>query len=276
VKKMKISIAIANEAPAAYPAIYKKDLFETVRKIIEFGYDGIEWHLRRPCISETVKMEKLCNSLGMAVNAIGTGMACLYDGFTLMHDDPEVRQKAVERLKEFVDMAATLGSTVIIGSMKGKIPPGGDRDTYVRYCIDSLKAVLDYAGGKAVPVVMEVLNRYETNFLNTVEQMDEFVTKAGYTLLKVHIDTFHMNIEEADMYESIIKSGNTLGHVHFADSNRYHPGAGHIDFKSVMRALKEINYQGWIGVECMVRDNADTDSRKAVEFIRSIESELYC
>jgi sugar phosphate isomerase/epimerase len=267
---MKISIAIAPGAPEGYPAIYKKDLRENVRKAKDFGYDGLEWHLRRPDSRETEEMQKLFDSLDMQVNAVGTGMSCLYDGLTLMHPDEEVRSQAVSRLKEFVDMAQTLQSTVIIGSMKGKVPPDGDQDVYREYCAESLKGILEYAGNKNVPVVLEVLNRYETNFLNTAQQMDQFIKSIGSKLLKTHIDTFHMNIEEADLYESILRCRDTLGHIHFADSNRYRPGAGHLDFKAVMRGLKEAGYVSWIGLECHAGAEPDADAQQALEYIRSI------
>lgn len=178
--------------------------------------------------------------------------------------------QAVVRLREFIDMAADLGCTVIIGSMKGRIAAEEDREVYVKYCFDSLKAVLDYAGMKNVPVVLEVLNRYETNFLNTADQMNSFLEQAGSPLLKAHIDTFHMNIEEANLYESILKCRRTLGHVHFADSNRYHPGAGHIDFKSVIQALRDIDYEGWIAIECLSNIDPDTSAQRAVKYLNEV------
>jgi len=270
VSEMKISLAIAEDAPVAYPAIYKKDLFENMKKAKDFGYDGIEWHLRQPDKRKIEKMHTYISSLSMKVNAVGTGMSCLYDGLTLMHEDGDIRRQAVERLREFTDMAAELGSMVIIGSIKGKIPPGGDRDLYEKYCIESLKAVLDYAGQKGVTVLLEVLNRYETNFLNTAEEAHEFITRIGNPLLKMHIDTFHMNIEEAILSESILSCKETLGHMHFADSNRYQPGTGHIDFKAVLQALEKINYQGWIGVECLAMSDPDMAAEDAVKYIRSV------
>lgn len=267
---MKISIAVSGKAPAAYPAIYKTSLFENVCKAHDLGYDGIEWHLRRPEQREIEAMQQLLATLNFKVNALGTGMACLYDGLTLMDPVPAVRIQAIERLKEFIDMAAALDCMVIIGSMKGKIPVGAAPDVFEKYCIDSLKPVLEYAENRRVTVVLEVINRYESNFLNTIEQMDSFIGKLDYPALKSHIDTFHMNIEEADLYQSIIAGRKHLGHVHFADSNRYWPGAGHLDFKQVMNALREINYQEWIAVECHAKSDPDLAAQQAVQYIHSI------
>ena len=266
---MKIALAMADTAPGGYPAIYKKNIYEAAQKAHDMGYDGIEWHLRRPDTAETEKMQTLLQKLGMQVDGLGTGMACLYDGLMLMHPEKDVRTKAVERLKEFTDMAAALSCMVVIGSIKGKIPPDVDKNTYEGYLMEGLDAVLDYAVKKNVTYLLEALNRYETNFLNTAAQTDAFVRKAGSPLLKTHIDTFHMNIEEADLYQSIV-SCKTLGHVHFADSNRYYPGSGHIDFTQVAQGLKDAGYTGWIAVECLAQEDADAEAQKAVDFIRAL------
>jgi 5-keto-L-gluconate epimerase len=77
--------------------------------------------------------------------------------------------------------------------------------------------------------VLEAINRYETNCLNTADQTLELIKKTGNRSIKVHLDTFHMNIEETNIAESIIRCGASLGHMLFADSNRHYPGAEHID-----------------------------------------------
>jgi len=237
---MKYSIAIAASAPEAYPAIYKGDMRESIRKARGYGYNGIEWHLRKPDPAETEEIGQYCETERMAVSAIGTGMGCVLDGLALAHADADVRMRAVERLKEFIDMARALNSLVIIGSMKGKLPPWEEKQKYLGYLSDGRKEVMDYAEKRETGVVLEVINRYETNLLVNIDQMGEYVQSIGSKRLKLHIDTFHMNIEEADMAESIVKCGGMLGHVHFADSNRWYPGAGHIDFRAVVNALKKI------------------------------------
>lgn len=268
---MKYSIAIAASAPESYPAIYKGDMRESIRKAREYGYSGIEWHLRKSDPAETEEIGRYCEAVQMAVSAIGTGMGCVFDGLTLAHADQEVRVRAVERLKEFIDMARVLNSLVIIGSMKGKLPPGEEKQKYLGYLSDGLKEVMDYAEKRETGVVLEVINRYETNLLTTIDQMQEYVQSIGSQRLKMHIDTFHMNIEEADMEESIEKCGEMLGHVHFADSNRWYPGAGHIDFCAVVNALKKIGYQGDIGIECMPFPEPDVAAKKAIEYLLSVE-----
>jgi sugar phosphate isomerase/epimerase len=267
---MKIALAMADAAPGGYPAIYKKNIFEAAQKAHDMGYDGIEWHLRRPDAADIEKMQTLLQKLNMQVDGLGTGMACLYDGLMLMHPEKDVRKAAVARLREFTDMAAALSCMVVIGSIKGKIPPDADRNTYEGYLMEGLDQVLDYAAKRNVTYLLEALNRYETNILNTAEQTDVFIRKVRSPFLKTHIDTFHMNIEEADLYQSIMKCKETLGHVHFADSSRYYPGSGHIDFTKVAQGLKDAGYAGWIAVECLMQTDAEAEAKKAIDFIRKL------
>jgi sugar phosphate isomerase/epimerase len=263
-------IAIGSYAPAGYPAIYKtEDILENIRKAHNFGYAGIEWHLKAPNNGDIIRVTKLCESLDMPITSIGTGMACAYDGLSLMHTDSEVRMQTVVRLKEFIDMGAQLGSIVIIGSIKGSIPVGGVKEIYEAYLNDNLKIVMDYAEKKNVQVVLEVLNRYECNLLNTAEQMNEFIEKFGSSLLKTHLDTFHMNIEEPNMCESI-SNCKTLGHIHFADSNRMYPGAGHIDFSRIEHELKRKGFQGNIAIECLPYPEPDVAAKKTIEYLKCV------
>jgi 5-keto-L-gluconate epimerase len=266
---MKYSIAIAPQALDGYPAIYRDDLFENVKKAYRFGYAGIEWHLRRPDLREAEKLKRLSEDLRMPVTSIGTGLSCVIDGLTLMHTDREVRIQAVERLKEFIDLGRMLESVMIVGSMKGKIPADEKAEKYRTYLAESLDEILDCAEQKGVTVVLEVLNRYETNLLNTCEQMHEFVQQMKSPRLKTHIDTFHMNIEETDIIKSIEICRDTLGHVHFSDSNRCFPGAGHIDFKPIVQKLGEIGYPGCIAVECLPFPDPDTAAKRAIAHLSS-------
>ena len=268
----KYSIAIGSYAPVGYPAIYKtSDILENIQKAHDLGYAGIEWHLREPNPVDIVQVAKVCNALNMPVTSIGTGMAYAYDGLSLMHPEPDVRTQAVRRLKKFIDMGADLGSTIIIGSMKGRVPVDGDAAAYKAYLKGNLQMVIAYAERKRVTVVLEVLNRYESNLLNTAAQMDAFIKGIGSDLLKTHLDTFHMNIEEFDIGDSI-RNCSTLGHMHYADSNRRYPGAGHIDFVQIEQALKDRGYEGVVGVECLPCPEPDTAAKKTIEHLGHVKS----
>jgi D-psicose/D-tagatose/L-ribulose 3-epimerase len=99
------------------------------------------------------------------------------------------------------------------------------------------------------------LNRFETDFINTCDQALEMIAAVGSPALKVHLDTFHMNIEEKDPGAAIRKVGGLLGHVHCSENDRGTPGTGHVDWKGVFAALRDVNYDGWLVIESFVLGN---------------------
>lgn len=84
------------------------------------------------------------------------------------------------------------------------------------------------------------------------------------------LDTFHMNIEEISFYKVIKQVNKELIHFHVADSNKCAPGMGHINFKEIIDALKEINYNNYIGVEVLPIPNADEAAKKSIEFLKKL------
>ena len=103
---------------------------------------------------------------------------------------------------------------------------------------------------------------------NTAEETLAFINTYGLSNTYVHLDTFHMNIEEADMAKSIRSCGDKLGYIHFADSNRLYPGAGHIDFAPVMKALAETAYAGSLSVECIPLPDSRTAALMGIKAMR--------
>ena len=108
-----------------------------------------------------------------------------------------------------------------------------------------------YAGRRDVLILLEPINRYETDVVNTAEQGAELIEACGCGNVKLLLDTFHMNIEEPSIEDSIRKAGEHLGYIHFADSNRHAPGMGHTAFESILETLTEIGYAGPIVLEIL-------------------------
>ena len=113
----------------------------------------------------------------------------------------------------------------------------------------SVREVAKYAEEKGIVLAIEPINRYETFLVNTAEEGLKFMAEVNSPAVKIHLDVFHMNIEEANPTEAIKRCRKFLVNLHIADSNRTAVGDGHIDFKGIMRALKEINYQGPLTLE---------------------------
>jgi len=120
--------------------------------------------------------------------------------------------------------------------------------------VKNLKALSAYAAKKGVTICVEPLNRFETDFLNTCDQGLRLIKAVGSPALKLHLDTFHMNIEEKDQAASIRKAGKLLGHFHACGSDRGTPGGDHIAWPSIVKALKSVGYKGDVVIESFTTD----------------------
>jgi sugar phosphate isomerase/epimerase len=120
---------------------------------------------------------------------------------------------------------------------------------YVNYVV-GVQRVAERARELGLRLAIEVLNRYESHLLNTSEEAVRFVEEVGARNVGLLLDAYHMNIEEADLGSAIRTAGEQLFLFHAAGSNRQAVGRGHTDFLSVMRALKDIGYDGAIIIEC--------------------------
>jgi sugar phosphate isomerase/epimerase len=206
------------------------------------------------------------NDLRMA--AMGTGAGWLRRKLSLTDPDPHIRMCARDFIGAIIDFAGGFGVPAILGSMQGRVPDGVEREQALAW----LKEALDQLGPRAhaleVPLLYEPLNRYETNLFNTVEDALAFLPTLRTRNLRLLLDLFHMNIEEADIAAAIRRAGTMIGHVHFADTNRRAVGMGHLDVGPVARALEDVGYDGWISAEVRPLPDADAAMKATVESFR--------
>jgi sugar phosphate isomerase/epimerase len=156
-----------------------------------------------------------------------------------------------------------------------------------RWAVEGIRAGGEYAASLGVDVALEPWNRYETYFLNRLEQAVALWQETGLANGGVMGDTFHMNIEEASMVGALRSAGKLLSHVHLADSNRAVAGRGHTDFRPILEALAEIGYDGYLSFEVMAPsgdpmrvpagsgpESFDADTKAAIEHMKAIEAVL--
>ncbi len=121
-------------------------------------------------------------------------------------------------------------------------------------------------------MVIEPLNRYETNFLNTVEETVAFIDSLGCENVGILADTFHMNIEEPNIPQAIAQAGALLWHFHIADSNRWAPGFGHLDFQPIFEELETQEYQGFVSAEIIQKPSFQEAARKTMATLKGFLS----
>ncbi len=267
---MKLSIVLSTQ-PAQFQAVaFKGDFEANVAKIARWGYDGVELAIRDPGLVDGDALLALVRRHGLEVSAIGTGQAWGEEGLSFTDPDPAVRRAAVERIKAHLPFAARAGAVVIIGLIRGVVKPGVQPGHAMSWLVEALRECCRAAAAAGVQLALEPINRYETTLVNNVGQGLDLIGRVGADNLGLLLDTFHMNIEEPSIEESIREAGDRIFHFHVADSNRWYPGAGHLDFGSILAALAATGYQGYVSGEFMPLPDADTAAREAIAYLRAL------
>ncbi|MCD6104049.1 MAG: sugar phosphate isomerase/epimerase [Thermotogaceae bacterium] len=247
---MKLALVISTSDAAFNALAFRGDLLNGLVMAKEIGYSAVEIAIRDPKNLDVPQIERSLQQLNMSVVAVGTGQAFLVEKLNMVDPDKTVRNLTRERLKEHIDFASHFGAFVIIGFIRGN---RRDRDikTVRELFISEMQSLCDYAKSRNVKMVIEPLNRYETDFINTLQEAYEIVSEMRCDNVGILADTFHMNIEEANIEKSLKNISSKLFHFHVADSNRWAPGTGHFDFQTTLSVLKKMGYKGYISVECM-------------------------
>ena len=181
-------------------------------------------------------------------------------------------RRGIAMLEEGVTIAAALGGNYFGGILYGAMAkyPGPLTAKGRQNATDSVKRMADFAAQKGITLGLEVVNRYESNQLNTALQALEMLDKVNAPNVKVHLDTYHMNIEEADFLRPVLACGDRLGYVHIGESHRGYLGTGTIDFPEFFQALGAIDYQGVITFESFSSAVVDDNLSNALSVWRNL------
>lgn len=268
--KLAVAIADANALPSAF--VVFRGLASSIRKAKELGYDGIELALKRADEVDRHALETLLAETGLEVSCISTGQVYADLGLSFTEPDPEKRVVLLDVFTGLIDLAADLGKLVNIGRVRGQIG-NGPRDEAERRFIDMAHKICAYAAQKDVILILEPVNRYEIDFINSVAEGVELMQKVNMPNMKLMPDVFHMNIEDVTIGGELARNIDYIQYIHFADSNRWAPGQGHTDFPDILKHLKEVNYNNWVSVEILPKPDPDTAARQAVEYLKPLIDE---
>lgn len=225
----------------------KESLKKSITRIANFGYDGVEL-AGEPHILKVKNVTNLLEAFGLEISSICGIYTIDRD---LSNTDSLKRADGIQYVKDCITFASDLNAKIVIVVPS---PIGKKRSTIPLFeewklACESIYELGQFAADLGVQLVVEALNRYETYLVNKIGQALKLCNEVGLETVGVMIDTFHMNIEDNSIPDAIRKIGNKLFHVHIADSNREAAGFGHIDFNSILKALIEINYNGYITME---------------------------
>lgn len=252
------------------PLLLCGDIADAFRQASEFGCQGVEIHMRRAEDVDVKAVKRWAADYHLGVPTVGTGMARA-DGLTFTDPDPQVRARTVERVQGHIAFAAEVGSAVTIGILSGVLGEceAAERRSRRSRAIECLAQVCRLAARSGVVVLLEPLNHYEWDYINTLADGLSVAAEIAPPNLKLLADTFHMNIEEADLFASMKGAGASIGHVHLADTNRPAPGHGHLDLAEVLKTLDAIGYQGYISFEVFPLLNASVAIRDGIDAVRA-------
>lgn len=223
------------------------DLFPKFKK---WGFDSVEIALEDPSHIDPKIIKKALDENGIKCGSICAAMGPGRD----LRGTAEEQQIALDYLKSILSMMPTLGCGILIGPLysrvgRAELVSKGDYAKQWETVAGHLKTLSKYAEELNVKMAIEPLNRYETDFINTCEQGLKMVNQVDSKALMLQLDTYHMNIEEKDPHQAILKAGAKLGHFHACGSDRGTPGGDQINWDKISAALNQINYDGEVVIE---------------------------
>ena len=211
------------------------------------GYDLLELALMDPQSVDVAAARSAVEGAGIAV-AGSLGLAPATD---VSSEDPDAVAAGEQLLRSAVDVVAGLGGAhlcgVIYSAMGKYLAPATARGR--ANAVGVIQRLADHAADQGVRVSLEVVNRYETNVLNTAAQGLAFLDEVDRPNVGVHLDTYHMNIEENTMDGPVLAAAGRLGYVHIGESHRGYLGSGSVDFGPFFRALAQVGYDGPVTFE---------------------------
>lgn len=238
-----------------YTSPFTSESVKLFPKFKKWGFETVEIPVEALEHIDPAKVKAAADKAGLK---IGSVCACMGPGRDLRGSATD-QQTAAAYMRGLIDQAARLGCPSVIGpiySVVGLADAHDDAEKKEQFnlVVKNLKPLAKHAERKGVQLCIEPLNRFETDFLNTCDQGLKLIKAVGSKAVKLHLDTFHMNIEEKNQAAAILKAGKYLAHFHACGSDRGTPGGDHIDWKPIVAALKKIKYKGDVVIESFTTD----------------------
>jgi sugar phosphate isomerase/epimerase len=262
-----ITISLVPEARGG-PFVFSTSLAEGCARAAALGFDGVEIFPRSADEVNAKELKQLLQKHGLKLAAMGTGAGWVAHQLRLTDPDANLRARARGFVAGIVDLAGSFGAPAILGSMQGRSDAAVTRDEAFAFLREALEQLGPRAHAQGVPLLLEPLNRYETNLVRSVAEGLELLQPLKTRNVKLLVDLFHANIEESSIGGALRLAGDQLGHVHFADSNRQAIGYGHTDMTDVSGALAEIGFGGYVSAEILPLPDPETAAEQTMKSFR--------
>lgn len=224
--------------------------FGLMPKVKAMGFDIIEIAVEDTSRIDVPLLRKTAADEGLSLTICGA----FGPTRDISSDDPAIRRNGVAYITDCLRLAEAVGSPLFAGPLysavgKTRMVSADQKAQERAWCVENLRILGKIAAEAGVTIAIEPLNRFETDMINLVDQAIALIEEVGDPAYKVHIDTFHANIEEKSIPDAIRRAGSLLGHFHACENDRGTPGTGSIDWIGVRDALREIGYTGAVVIE---------------------------
>jgi sugar phosphate isomerase/epimerase len=231
----------------------------------------VELMVRDPRQLDTKALVAQIKASGLEVPQVCSGEVYGEDKVSFTDPDESVRKEAMARLKAFIDLAAEFGAQVNIGRARGGYFADVSPETTEAWAETGFRELARYAQPKGVLIGVENVTHLQINFINTSQEAVAWAKRVNEPNFGVMFDIFHSNLEDVpSVPDSIREAGKYVFHVHVADSNRKPPGRGHMDFKGIVAALREIGYQGYLSGEMLNYPDQDHAIRETIAVLKPL------
>lgn len=264
---MKLAIAVASkEAPPSAFVVWR-GFKESIIKAADLGYHGIELALKTATEINPDKLATWLSKWNLEVSCISTGQVFATLGLYFTNPDLSARKRVIDVFNHLIHLAKDFGGFVNVGRTRGFVANGQSIEEAEHLFIDTTRQICDIAEENGVTILIEPVNRYEINFANNLDEGAALLSKVDRRNLGLMPDVFHMNIEDSHIGRSIVRHAKLVKYIHFADSNRWAPGQGHIDFDDVFDGLRKADFNGWASIEILPLPDPDSAARNAAETV---------
>ena len=262
-----VTISLVAEASGG-PFVFWYDLEAGCVQAAELGFEAVEVFPRSASEVDVNLLRSCLDRHNLKLAAIGTGAGWVVRKLRLTDHDETVRKQARHFISEIIDVAGQFGAPAIIGSMQGRAEGTFSHEQHLVWLAEALDELAPRAANHGTTLLIEPLNRYETNLIRTTADGVKLISSLKAKNVKLLSDLFHMNIEEVDIAAAFREAGSHVGHVHFADSNRQAIGFGHTNVPPIMEALRSIGYEGYLSAEVLPLPDSFAAAKQTIESFR--------
>ena len=242
-----------------------KEFDETLEYLSKIGFDGVELNLHFDDELRLSKIKKSIHHSKLKLAAVGTGLVYGQEKLSFTNSDQNERTRALSIVRRLLEFASSEDASLIIGSVRGRAETK-DAQTQLHDCLVDCDAAAKSYGTR---IALEAINRYETKFLNNASEVSTFIENSKLDSTGILLDTFHMNIEEQSIEETIRGNKSKLIHFHIADSNRWPPGYGHLKIEDSLYLLRDLSYDGWVSAETLPKPNNTEAVKATAKFLKA-------